>query len=161
MNILIGTILLGAAAFWLWRKLPDADARRRARFESVQLARFIFPRITIALIGAAMFADLLPEEAMRNLFGSDAGYTGLVLAILIGPFTPGGAFVCFAIAAAGLQVGAAEGAVAGYVTSWALFSLTKTLAYELPMLGVTLTMRRVMLSLPIPFLVGFGVMAIH
>ena len=108
-----------------------------------------------------MFADLLPEEAMRNLFGSDAGYTGLVLAVLIGPFTPGGAFVCFAIAAAGLQVGAAEGAVAGYVTSWALFSLTKTLAYELPMLGVTLTMRRVMLSLPIPFLVGFGVMAIH
>lgn len=160
MNVLIGTVLLVAAAIWLWRKLPNDDARTLARLEAIRLARFIFPRITLALIGAAMFAELLPAEAIRDLFGSDAGLLGLALAVFIGPLTPGGAFVCFAIAAAALQVGAADGAVAGYVTSWALFSLTKTLAYELPMLGIDLTFRRVTLSLPIPFLVGLGTQAI-
>lgn len=160
MNVLIGTVLLVAAAIWLWHKLPDEAARTRARFEAIQLARFIFPRITLALIGAAMFAELLPAEAIRDLFGSDAGLLGLALAVLIGPLTPGGAFVCFAIAAAALQVGAAEGAVAGYVTSWALFSMTKTLAYEVPMLGFDLTFRRFAMSLPIPFLVGLGAQAI-
>ncbi len=56
-------------------------------------------------------------------------------------------------------MGAADAAVAAYVTSWALFSVTKTLAYEMPMLGMQMTLGRVALSLPIPFLVGFAVLA--
>lgn len=158
MNILIGTIFLGVAALWLWQKLPGPEARSQARADATRLGWFIFPRITIALIGAALFAELLPPELVRDMFGSDAGALGILLAVLIGPITPGGAFVCFAIAAAGLQVGAAEAAVAAYVTSWALFSVTKTLAYEMPMLGMHMTLGRVVLSLPIPFLVGFAVL---
>ncbi len=156
MNILIGTILLGFAALWLWRQLPDDAARALARHEVIQLARFIFPRIVVALVGGALFADLLPTEIVRDMFGDDAGLWGIIIAALIGPVVPGGPFVCFAIAAAGLQVGATEAAVMAYVTSWSLFSLTKLLAYELPILGVGLTGRRLILSLPIPIIVGLG-----
>ena len=160
MNILIGTILLVGVAVWLWRKLPDDDARAHARSEILDLARFMLPRIVIALVGAALFADLLPEEMVRDAFGVDAGLWGLVIAVALGPLTPGGPFVCFAIAAAGLQIGATEGTVMAYVTSWAAFSLTKVLAYELPIMGTSTTARRLALSLPIPFLVGFASMAL-
>ncbi|MCG6884842.1 MAG: hypothetical protein LJE62_13920 [Silicimonas sp.] len=154
MNILIGSILLVALAAWLWSKLPDAAARERALAETRRLGLFILPRISVALIGAAFFADLLPEERVRTLFGSGAGLTGLLLATVLGPLTPGGPFVCFAVAAAGLHVGATPQAVLAYVTSWALFSMTKTLAYEVPLMGVRFTARRFALSFPIPFLVA-------
>lgn len=160
MNILIGTVLLVGVAAWLWRKLPDETTRAHAHREILDLAIFIFPRIVIALIGAALFADLLPEDVVRDIFGVDAGLWGLAIAVVLGPLTPGGPFVCFAIAAAGLQVGATEGTVMGYVTSWAAFSLTKVLAYELPILGANITAKRLVLSLPIPFLVGFATMAL-
>lgn len=159
MNIVIGTIFLGAVAGLLWLRLPNDTARQEAKTGAIQLALFISPRITVALIGAALFADLLPAEVVRDMFGSGSGLVGLALAVLIGPLTPGGAFVCFAIAAAGLQVGASEIAVMAYVTSWALFSVTKTLAYELPLLGGRFLLYRALLSLPIPFLVGFGALA--
>lgn len=154
VNVLIGTILLGGLAVWLWSKLPDPDARDTARREAVQLARFILPRITVALVGAAFFADLLPEDRVRELFGAGAGITGLLLAALLGPLTPGGAFVCFAVAAAGLAVGASNAAVLAYVTAWALFSVTKLLAYEMPLINRDFALRRVALSLPLPFIVA-------
>ena len=156
MNILIGTVLLVGLALWLWRQLPDGDARERARTEVKRLAVFILPRITVALIGAALFAELLPAEQVRELFGSGSGVTGLALAVLLGPLTPGGPFVCFAVAAAGLQVGASSAAVLAYVTAWALFSATKVLAYEMPLMGQSFVLKRLILSLPIPFFVAMG-----
>lgn len=154
MNILVGTVFLGVVCALLWRKLPDETARRRTLVEAARLAGFVFPRIVVALIGAALFAELLPAETIRTMFGSDAGLFALVLAVLIGPITPGGPFVCFAVAAAGLQAGASAPVVMGYVTSWAAFSLTKTFAYEVPLLGGRFVLWRVLLSLPLPFAVA-------
>lgn len=154
MNILVGTLLLWAGAAWLWHKLPDTGARRRALEGAVALARFTLPRLTVALIGAALFAELLPADRIESLFGAQAGLRGLLLATLVAPFTPGGAFVAFAIGAAGLRVGATEAAVMAYVCSWGLFSLTRSLAYETPILGGRLVLRRYAVSLPLPFLVA-------
>lgn len=161
MNILIGTVLLVGLALFLWRKLPNSEARESAATEAKRLAVFILPRITVALIGAALFAELLPEERVREMFGSGSGLTGLAFATLLGPLTPGGPFVCFAVAAAGLQVGASTSAVLAYVTAWSLLSATKVLAYELPLMGQSFTLRRVLLSLPIPFFVAVGAFFLH
>lgn len=161
MNIVIGTLLLGGMALYLWSRLLDAEARDRALTEAKRLGLFNFPRITVALIGASFFAELLPEEEVRRLFGASAGFGGLLFATLLGPLTPGGVFVCFAVAAAGLKVGASSAAVLAYVTAWALFSATKVLAYEVPLMGRQFTLRRLVLSIPIPFLVAAGAVLIR
>ena len=67
MNILIGTVLLGGLAAWLWSRLPDDDARRMAWEEAVKLARFILPRIAVALVGAAFFAESMYHAAQPDL----------------------------------------------------------------------------------------------
>lgn len=156
MNIVIGTALLGGLALFLWGRLPDGSARDTALREAIKLGQFILPRMTVALIGASFFAELLPAETVRDLFGTGAGFGGLLLATLLGPVTPGGVFVCFAVAAAGLQVGASKAAVLAYVSAWAVFSLTKVLAYEAPLMGQAFTLKRLALSLPIPFCVAGG-----
>lgn len=153
MNILIGTLLLMALAGWFLRKL-DADQRSEAFRAARSTIAFTLPRITVALVGAGLFAELLPAEEVQLLFGADGGFKGMALAALLGPATPGGAFVSFAIGAAALKAGASIPPVLVYVTSWGLFSITKILTYELPFMGARVMWFRVALSWPIPLLTG-------
>jgi uncharacterized membrane protein YraQ (UPF0718 family) len=154
MNILIGTVLIGAAAVWLWLKLPNAAWRQAAREASRDTFWFTAPRVLVALLGAGFFAELLPEDQVRRFLGDDAGFGAIVLAVALGPLTPGGAFVSFAIAAAALKTGAAPVAAIAYVTSWSLFSTTKIFAYELSFMGRQATVMRILVSLPVPFVVA-------
>jgi len=158
MNILIGTVLIGGAALWLWSYLPNSDWRRASYEASLDTFLFTAPRVLVALLvallGAGFFAELLPEDQVRGLLGSEAGLTAVVLAIALGPLTPGGAFVSFAIGAAALKAGAAPVAAIAYVTSWSLFSTTKIFAYELSFMGRQATLMRILVSLPVPFAIA-------
>ena len=150
MNILIGTVLIGTAALWLWSSLPNAQWRRASYAAAFQTLKFTLPRVVVALLGAGFFAELLPAEAVQRYLGQEAGLSALALAMLCGPVTPGGAFVSFAIGAAALKAGAAPLPVIVYVTSWSLFSVTKLMSYELSFMGRQATLTRLMVSLPIP-----------
>lgn len=154
MNILIGTVLIGAAAAWLWAYLPNSDWRRASCEASLDTFLFTAPRVLVALLGAGFFAELLPEDQVRRLLGSEAGLTAVLLAIALGPLTPGGAFVSFAIGAAALKAGASPVAIIAYVTSWSLFSTTKIFAYELSFMGRQATLMRILVSLPVPFAIA-------
>ncbi|QDC08540.1 hypothetical protein FHY55_04480 [Oceanicola sp. D3] len=154
MNILIGTILLWGLVALTWVKLASPARRRTALTATANLAAFTLPRLFVAMIGAALLAELMPADRIEQLFGRDAGLRALLLATLLGPITPGGAFVSFALAAAALKVGATPAAALTYVTSWSLFSLTKLLAYEMPFMGARTMAQRLALSLPIPLVVG-------
>ncbi|AJE45802.1 hypothetical protein [Celeribacter indicus] len=154
MNILFGTILICTAAVWLWSTLPNAEWRRASYAAAIQTLKFTLPRVLVALLGAGFFADLLPADLVRSYLGQDAGLSALALAMLLGPLTPGGAFVSFAIGAAALKAGAGVLPVLVYVTAWSLFSLTKLLSYELSFMGRQATMMRLAVSLPIPLLLA-------
>ncbi|MEM8730243.1 MAG: hypothetical protein AAGF79_10010 [Pseudomonadota bacterium] len=153
MNILIGSILLLALAAWFYAKLGK-DRRPEAFAATRDTLAFTLPRIVVALIGAGLFAELLPDERVEALFGREGGWAGIGLATVLGPLTPGGAFVSFAIGAAALKAGASVPAVLTYVTAWSLFSVTKLLTYEMPIMTARVMWLRVALSWPIPFLVG-------
>ncbi|MBB95856.1 MAG: hypothetical protein CML68_14845 [Rhodobacteraceae bacterium] len=153
MNIVIGTVLLLGLAGWFWLKLGP-DARPEALSRTRSTLAFTLPRIVVALVGAGLFAELLPPDRVQALFGEDGGWKAILLAALLGPPTPGGAFVSFAIGAAALKAGASIPAVLAYVTSWSLFSITKILVYEIPMMGSRAMWLRVALSWPFPLAVG-------
>lgn len=157
MNILIGTVLIGGMAVWLWRQLPNTAWRQAGLKATGSTLIFTVPRMVLALLGAGFFAALLPADQVRGLLGKDSGLSGIVLATMLGPVTPGGAFVAFAVAAAALKAGASTVAALVYVTSWSLFSLTKILAYEWPIMGRSEVALRVFVSLPAPLAVAlFG-----
>ena len=121
MNILIGTVLIGSAAIWLWLRLPNAEWRRASWQASLDTLMFTAPRVLVALLGAGFFAELLPEDQVRQLLGTEAGFAAVMLAIALGPLTPGGAFVSFAIAAAALKAGAWPVAAIAYLRDCAEF----------------------------------------
>jgi len=154
MNIVIGTIALWALALFMARKLGAAGLLGEALATARFMLGFTGARLVVALLGAGFVAELLPEELIRQSFGQHAGLTGIALAVALGPITPGGAFVSFAVGAAALKAGATPAPVVAYVTSWSLFALTKFVAYELPLVGRTPALARVAVSWPIPFVIG-------
>ncbi|MBO9465137.1 hypothetical protein J7443_07855 [Tropicibacter sp. R15_0] len=154
MNIVIGTLVLMALAAWAWRKLETGAARDQALQGVRSMVITNLPRVVLALISAGLFADLLPETLVRQYIGDTSGFTGVVIGMGLGIFTPGGAFVSFALAAGALQAGATAPAIVAYISAWGLFALTKIIAEELAFLGPRFLFTRVILSCPIPLLTG-------
>ena len=154
MNILIGTVVLFALAAWVWRRLETQPNRAQA-FEGVfRMIRTNLPRILVALIGAGLFAELLPESLVRQYLGDTSGFKGVLLGAALGVVTPGGAFVSFALAAGAMQAGATAPAMIAYVTSWALLALTKVVAEEMAFLGPRFAIMRMAVTAPLPLIAG-------
>lgn len=154
MNIVIGTLVLMGLALWVWRKL-ETDQNRRTALDGVQrMVRTNTPRLVVALVSAGLFAELLPQEIVRQYLGDTSGFSGVLLGCLLGVLTPGGAFVSFALAAGASQVGASPAALVAYVCAWALFSLTKVIAEELAFLGARFILTRLAVSFPLPLIAG-------
>lgn len=162
MNIVIGTILLGALAAYLLARLrvrhPEAlpVAFRNARNTMI----FMLPRLVVGLLGAGFMAALLPVEHIEETFGRGSGPGGILLASLAGALTPGGPFVAFAIAAVALKAGAGYSALMAYCIAWCVFALNRSLAWELPVLGPRFLLVRWALSAPVPVIVGLVVLAV-
>jgi len=154
MNILIGTLVLAVLAAWTWRRL-GTDARRAEAYAGVRkMLLNNTPRLVVALMSAGLFAELLPQEVVRQYLGDTSGFGGVALGMALGILTPGGAFVSFALAAGAMKAGATGPALMAYITAWALFSLTKMMAEEMALLGPGFIAKRVAVSFPIPLIVG-------
>ncbi len=154
MNIVIGTLVLMALAGWVWQRLETEERRAEAWSGVSRMITMNLPRLVLALISAGLFAELLPEEAVRQYLGDTSGFQGVLLGSILGVLTPGGAFVSFALAAGAMSAGAASPAVVAYLTAWALFALTKVIAEELSFLGPRFLVNRVLVTFPLPLVAG-------
>ncbi|GAA6180472.1 hypothetical protein NBRC116594_19100 [Shimia sp. NS0008-38b] len=154
MNIVIGTLVLGLLAAWVWQKLETNSHRQDALRTVRRMVRSNLPRLVIALITAGLLAELLPANIVQHYLGHTSGLNGLLIACALGMLTPGGGFVSFALAAGALKAGAATPTMIAYLLAWSQFSLTKVIAEELIFLGPRFILTRVAVTFPIPLLIG-------
>ena len=115
--------------------------------------RVLLP-VTIGMLGAGYIAELMPPELVRDWLGTDSGFIGVAVAALAGAATPGGPVVGFSIGAAALKAGAGLPQVLAYTTAWSLFTINRILIFEIPALPRNLIWFRIILSMPVPFIVA-------
>jgi hypothetical protein len=131
--------------------------REGAREGALDFLR-VLPRIGLGIIGSGYFAEIVPQSLIIQWIGPNSGLLGVVIAILVGVLTPGGAVVGFAIAATALKSGGGGPQVIAYSTAWALFAFQRLINWELPMLPHRAVWLRVAASLPVPFLAALMAM---
>lgn len=139
----------------LWRRGPE-------RFFEIMVGDLglilsIAPKIVAALLLAAWLRRLAPKETIARWFGSESGFTGMSLAVIAGIILPGGPMTAFPIAVAFGAAGAESGVAAAFLTSWLLLSANRTIVWEMAFIDHEVVGWRVLLSLPIPFIVGYAV----
>jgi uncharacterized membrane protein YraQ (UPF0718 family) len=59
----------------------------------VSMLVFILPRMVPAILIAGLIQVLIPQETVSHCFGQRSGVAGIVVASLVGVFTPGGPMV--------------------------------------------------------------------
>ena len=148
-------LLIAVAAGALCYLLAGADTWHRTTVSSAMLIVEIAPILMGAMLVGGYFQALVPRETVARLLGGESGLKGLMLATAAGAVTPGGPFASFPLAAALYRSGADVGTTVAFLTSWSVLSLLRLAVWDIPLLGVELSLVRMLASLPLPLLAGF------
>ena len=112
------------------------------------------PKVLAGCLIAVFITFLMPREMVARWVGEESGFSGLVIAVVVGAILPGGPITIYPVAGAFLAMGADGGAVVAFLTSWMLIGSTRALVWELPFFGPHFVFWRVVLSLPLPLIAG-------
>ena len=121
---------------------------------SWQLAKMVIQIIPFALLGATLFAQLIPGQWIVSLIGRDSGFTGIAIASLAGGLVPSGPFVSFPLALSLFQTGAGPAQIVAFITGWSVYAFYRVMVWEIPTMGVQFTLLRVGASLVLPIVSG-------
>jgi len=119
------------------------------------------PRVAMAIFIAGFFSELIPTDLVASWFGRESGVRGILLASLVGGFTPGGPHICFPIAIILFKSGAAVPPLVAYLTAWSLFAFHRIITWEIPLMGYRFMILRIVSSLALPPLAGILTAAVQ
>lgn len=156
MILLALTIILysvvAAMLLTAWRR-QDGSARL-ALDAGLREFLHLLPRLAVGVIGSGFLARALPQDVVTNWLGGESGWLGILLATLAGALTPGGPVVGYSLGSAALKAGAGLPQVMAYVTGWSLYTVNRMLIWELPTMPRQVVWQRVIISLPLPFIIA-------
>ena len=115
----VAIVLLGLA-FWRGRELPLAGLQAGART--------LWRNLPVLLLGfaiAGLAQVLIPKEWITRWLGGQSGFKGVLVGCVLGGLVPGAPYATFPLVASLYHAGASLGAVVGFVTAWALWSVAR------------------------------------
>jgi uncharacterized membrane protein YraQ (UPF0718 family) len=115
----VAAVLL-AVAFWRGRDLPLAGLLAAGR----TLWRNL-PLLLLGFVVAGLAQVLIPRDLITRWLGAEAGVKGVLIGCVVGGLVPGAPYATFPLVAVLYQAGASLGAVVGFVSAWALWSVSR------------------------------------
>lgn len=113
------------------------------------------PKILCGFFVAAAVPILIPREVLTRWLGDNSGARGLIVASVAGALVPGGPMMIFPLAVGFRAAGAKLPVLITFVTAWSLYGINRTVIWEMSFLHIDFVLLRVLLCLPMPFLVGW------
>lgn len=81
--------------------------------------------LILGFVLAGLVQVLIPRELITRWLGEEAGITGILIGCVVGGLVPGAPYATFPLVASLYQAGASIGAVVGFVSAWALWSVSR------------------------------------
>jgi len=149
-TLLLATVaaILLAIAFWRGRDLPLAGL--------LAAGRTLWRNLPILLLGfviAGLVQVLVPKELVSRWLGAQAGIKGILVACVAGGLVPGSPYAVFPIVAALYQAGAGLGVVVGFISAWALWSVSR-LPVEMALIDPKAALVRYGITFVVPPIAG-------
>lgn len=120
-----------------------------------QLLMMTLPKMVFAFAVAGLIQVVLPTDLVSQWIGEGSGLKGLLIGTAAGTVTPGGPMMHFPIVASLLTSGAGAGPIIAYLTAWSVLGVHRVIIWEIPILGLEISVIRFLASLALPPLVGF------
>lgn len=109
--------------------------------------------VLLAVTATSLLLMLVPQNQMMALLSGNE-ILCVLLATAIGALFPAGPAVIFAIVAALLESNVSAAVAISFGTAWSIAHVQRIIAYDIVLVGLDLTWRRLLLSLPIAPLIG-------
>ncbi|MFQ5946251.1 MAG: permease [Anaerolineae bacterium] len=148
--ILLGLVVVAAAV--ALTKHPALPLQ--GLVASGKLFRSVWVELCFGFILAGLLEVLVPQATLSRWLGPGHAGQGIVVGWAAGLLLPGGPYVTFPIVANLYRHGAAAGPLITLITAKVLVSPIRTLTYEVPLLGWSLTLARVLPALFLPPILG-------
>jgi uncharacterized membrane protein YraQ (UPF0718 family) len=81
--------------------------------------------LIVSFILAGLVQVLIPRDLITRWLGAESGAKGVLIGCVVGGVVPGSPYTTFPIVASLYQAGASIGAVVGFVSAWALWSVSR------------------------------------
>jgi uncharacterized membrane protein YraQ (UPF0718 family) len=143
----VAAILL-AIAFWRGRDLPLAGLRAGGR----TLWRNL-PLLLLGFVIAGLTQVIVPRDLITRWLGARSGFKGILIGCVAGGLVPGAPYATFPLVAALYQAGAGLGGVVGFVSAWALWSVSR-LPVEIALIDSKPALIRYAVTFVVPPLAG-------
>jgi uncharacterized membrane protein YraQ (UPF0718 family) len=127
---------------------------REGAFEGARDFVVLIPRVLVGVVGSGYIAAVMPPELIARWIGPNSGVLGIVIGMIAGAATPGGAVVGFSVGAAALKGGAGAPQVIAFTTAWSLYTIQRLINWEIHMMPPRVVWLRAAVSIPLPFLAG-------
>lgn len=151
-TLLLLALALALAILVAWRypeRLPEVWAQLRKQGATIAL------RTPFALLLAAYVSTLVPSSVIAPLLGEASGWTGILLACVLGGMLPGGPMVSFPLALVVWHMGAGEAQMVGFLASWSIYAVHRVIIFEWPMMGARFVVIRLAASWMLPPVAAF------
>lgn len=113
------------------------------------------PKFLAAVLLACWLRLMLSREVIARHLGAESGWRGLFIATGAGIVVPGGPMTAFPLSVAFLEGGADRGTIVAFVTSWLMLGLQRAIVWEMAFLDPHIVGLRLLVSLPVPILMGW------
>jgi uncharacterized membrane protein YraQ (UPF0718 family) len=143
----VAAILL-VIAFWQERDLPLTGLLAAGR----TLWRTL-PPLLLGFVVAGLAQVLIPKDLITRWLGSGAGARGILIGCVVGGLVPGAPHATFPLVATLYQAGASLGAVVGFVSAWALWSVAR-LPVEMALIDPRTALIRYSITFVVPPIAG-------
>lgn len=153
---------MGTLALWLlalvlgitvWVKHGRVDGFKAVKSAALRAFR-VLPRIAVAVLTAGFAARLIPSGVVAQHIGPASGFTGMLIAMLVGGLIPSGPIISFPLVVVLHEAGAGTAQLITLLTAWSVFAIHRVFIYEIPLMGLRFSMIRLGSSLPLPLLAG-------
>jgi uncharacterized membrane protein YraQ (UPF0718 family) len=81
--------------------------------------------LILGFLLAGLVQVLIPKALITRWLGDEAGVKGILIGCVVGGLVPGAPYATFPLVASLHQAGASIGAVVGFVSAWALWSISR------------------------------------
>jgi uncharacterized membrane protein YraQ (UPF0718 family) len=146
--LIAAAVILLIVAFSRGRELP---------VEGLQVAgRTLWRALPLLLSGfviAGLAQVLIPRDLITTWLGDQSGIKGVLIACAVGGIVPGAPYATFPLVAAFYKAGAGLGAVVGFSTAWALWSISR-LPIEMALIDPKPALIRYGITFVVPPLAG-------
>ncbi|MBW1801855.1 MAG: permease [Deltaproteobacteria bacterium] len=157
--IILAALLLAAILFATWKGGWSLTAS--GFIKTGHIVEKVWFRLLLGFILGGLIQELIPRDMISKWLGPESGLKGILIASYAGIFLAGSPYMMLPVFVSIYRAGAGVGPLMALLSGRGLLSLQLLLVWQIPFLGVELSVARYLACIIVPPIAGLAGNAVY